>query len=73
MPELDTTEKQLTDKMEFYKVNATENPKRTGELKVNAVPTMILYREGAEIARYDGVHSSKTLIKQFIDILNKKK
>ncbi len=73
IPELDAVEKQLNDRMEFYMISAIENPKMTGELRVEAVPTMILYREGAEIARYDGVHSSKTLIKQFIDILNKKK
>ena len=72
MLQLETVEEQLKDKMEFYKINIIENPRITDELKVEAVPTIIIYREGDEIARYDGVHSSKALIKQFTADLKKK-
>ncbi len=72
MLQLDTVEEQFKDKMEFYKINATENPKTTGKFEVEAVPTMLIYRDGGEIARYDGVHSSEALIKQFTADLSKK-
>ena len=49
MPQLETVEEQFKDKMEFYKINIIENPKTTDEFKVNAVPTMIIYRDGSEI------------------------
>ena len=65
MPELHEAAKQLNDIMRFYTVNTTENERATRELKVNSVPTMIIYREGNEIARYDGVHRAEALVKQF--------
>jgi thioredoxin 1 len=73
MRQLETVEEQFKEKMEFYKINIVENPKITDEMKVEAVPTMIIYRDGSEIARYDGVHNSKALVKQFTADLNKKK
>ncbi len=73
MVALDTVEEQLKDKMEFYKINAIENPKITAELEVDTVPTMLIYQDGDEIARYDGMHSSEALIKKFTAVLNKKK
>lgn len=72
MPELEAAENQLNSKMEFYTIDISENPRITDKLRVNAVPTMIIYRDGGEIARYDGVHSSETLIKQFTVDLDKK-
>lgn len=60
-PELDAVSEQLEEKVVFYKIDVTENPSITEELGVEAVPTLLIFREGKEIARYEGPYSREAL------------
>jgi hypothetical protein len=44
----------LDGKIEFYRIDVTENPTITDELGVQAGPTLLVFRDGEEIARYEG-------------------
>ncbi len=73
LPAFDDVAEQLRDRMEFYKINTIENPKITKQLEVKDVPTILIYHDGDEIARYDDMYSSASLMTRFTAVLNKKK
>jgi len=60
-PELDAVSETLEGKLEFYKLDVSENPSITEELGVQAVPTLLVFRDGEEIARYEGPYSREAL------------
>ena len=60
-PELDAVSDTLDGKVQFFKIDVTENPSITEELGVQAVPTLLVFREGEEIARYEGPYSREAL------------
>ena len=60
-PELDAVSETLEAKLEFYKLDVSENPSITEELGVQAVPTLLVFRDGEEIARYEGPYSREAL------------
>jgi thioredoxin 1 len=60
-PELEAISEMLEGKVEFYRIDVTENPTITGELGVQAVPTLLVFRDGEEIARYEGPYSREAL------------
>ncbi len=68
-PELEAVAEQLDGKMCFYKVDVTENPLITEDLGVEAVPTLLVFREGKEIARYEGPYSREALGDRILQLL----
>jgi len=60
-PELDAVSDTLEGKFEFYKIDVSENPTVTEELGVQAVPTLLVFRDGEELARYEGPYSREAL------------
>jgi thioredoxin 1 len=60
-PELDSVSDTLGEKIEFYKLDVSENPSITEDLGVQAVPTLLVFRDGEEIARYEGPYSREAL------------
>ena len=60
-PELEGVAEMLQGKVEFYRIDVTENPSITEELGVQAVPTLLVFRDGDEIARYEGPYSREAL------------
>lgn len=60
-PELDAVSDMMDGKVDFYRIDVTENPSITEELGVQAVPTLLVFREGEEIARYEGPYSREAL------------
>jgi len=60
-PELEAVSEQMEGKVDFYRIDVTENPWITEELGVEAVPTLLVFREGKEIARYEGPYSREAL------------
>lgn len=60
-PELNAAAKMLKGKVKFVQINANENPNITEEFLVESVPTLILHRDGDEIARYEGLCSREEL------------
>ena len=70
-PELQAVSKMLDDKVEFCQIDVTENPTITEELGVQAVPTLLVFREGDEIARYEGPYSQEALFERISTLLAK--
>jgi thioredoxin 1 len=62
-PELVAVSEMLDSKskIEFYRIDVTENPTITDELGVQAVPTLLVFRDGEEVARYEGPYSREAL------------
>jgi len=72
-PELDAVSDTLDGKVQFFKIDVTENPSITEELGVQAVPTLLVFREGEEIARYEGPYSREALNDRIIALLAPKR
>ena len=72
-PELDAVADMLEGKIEFYKLDVTENPTITDELGVQAVPTLLVFRDGEEIGRYEGPYSREALNDRLTQLLAGKK
>ena len=68
-PELDSVADTLGEKVEFYKLDVSENPSITEELGVQAVPTLLVFREGEEVARYEGPYSREALNDRLTQLL----
>jgi thioredoxin 1 len=68
-PELDAVSETLEGKVQFFKIDVTENPSITEELGVQAVPTLLIFREGEEIARYEGPYSREALNDRITNLL----
>src|SRR5262245_12629119 len=60
-PELDAVSDLLDGRIEFYKLDVSENPSITEDLGVQAVPTLLVFRDGEEVARYEGPYSREAL------------
>jgi len=65
---LDSLMKDVT----FLVVDSDENPSICGVLNVNAVPTVLLYRGGTELGRWEGPYSKESLKQRITDALAKK-
>jgi thioredoxin 1 len=68
-PELDAVADKLEGKLEFYRIDVTENPTITEELGVQAVPTLLVFRDGEEIARYEGPYSREALSERIMALM----
>jgi thioredoxin 1 len=68
-PELEAVAGQLDGKVEFYRLDVTENPSITDDLGVQAVPTLLVFRDGEEIARYEGPYSREALADRITQLL----
>jgi hypothetical protein len=55
---------QLPDYVEFYWINATENPSISTDQQIKKTPTTILYICSNEIARYAGFYDAAFLVKE---------
>ena len=54
MPAVEKLEADHAGRLTLVKVNATENRQIARDLKVIAMPTFVLYRDGAEVERLGG-------------------
>ncbi len=54
MPAVEKLEEEYEGRFTLVKVNATENRQIARDLKVIAMPTFVLYRDGAEVERLSG-------------------
>ncbi|MFN3484628.1 MAG: thioredoxin family protein [Planctomycetota bacterium] len=68
-PELEAVAEALEGKVAFYRIDVTENPSITEELGVQAVPTLLVFRDGDEIARYEGPYSREALAERLSALL----
>jgi thioredoxin 1 len=68
-PELTAVSDMLDGKIEFFRIDVTENPTITDELGVQAVPTLLVFRDGEEIARYEGPYSREALNERLTNLM----
>jgi thioredoxin 1 len=68
-PELDAVSDTMGEKIEFYKLDVSENPSITDDLGVQAVPTLLVFRDGDEIARYEGPYSREALGERLTNLM----
>ena len=52
---------QLEPKVRFAKVNTEEEPQLAGEFGIRSIPTMIVFKNGREIARQSGAMDVRSL------------
>lgn len=60
--EFEAYAKQAGDSVRCLRMDVDENPSITEELLVEAVPTTLVFREGEELARFEGPYSREALI-----------
>jgi thioredoxin 1 len=71
MPMLEELEKEIGDRVRFFKVDVDKNIDLALEQKVMGVPTLVLYQNGRELWRNPGVLSRNELL-QFIRLHEQK-
>jgi thioredoxin 1 len=62
-PILQETKKALGDKVQIVKIDVDKNPNLAGELQVQGVPTLMLFKEGKLLWRKSGVISKPDLVR----------
>lgn len=62
-PVIEELEKELAGKVEFVKVNVDENGAEASKYQVMGIPTIIVLKEGKEVARKVGIASKAELLK----------
>jgi thioredoxin 2 len=70
-PVLDRTAQQRSGSLQVAKVNTDEQPGIAGRFNIRSIPTLILFREGREIARQSGAVDSGTLSRWLDDALSR--
>jgi thioredoxin 1 len=60
-PILEQLAPQLAGKVRIGKVNVDENPGVAGEFGVTGIPTLIVFKNGAEVERFVGVQPAEVL------------
>lgn len=60
-PGLDKLAGERRSQLQVAKVNTDENPQLSGRYGIRGIPTLILFRDGAEIARQTGALDSASL------------
>jgi thioredoxin 2 len=60
-PVLERTAQQRTTTLQVGKVNTDEQAELAGRFNIRSIPTLILFREGREIARQSGAVDAATL------------
>lgn len=65
-PFLENAQGEYTERLDFASVNIADDSKLASKYSVEAVPTLIVFKDGEEISRMNGaVNNSK--LKSFID------
>ncbi len=70
-PILEVMEKEFGDKVVIYKVNADDNYDLVSKYKVEALPTVVFFKDGVEVKRFKGVKSERDirlLIEEMVQI-----
>jgi thioredoxin 1 len=60
-PIIDDLAREYDGKAKIVKINVDQNPRTREKFKVNGCPTVILFKDGKEVARKVGAQSDKQL------------
>jgi thioredoxin 1 len=69
VPELEAINKEYQERITFARVNVDEQPQLIQTWQVDAVPTLIFFREGKEIYRIKGIMMRDKLRRQLNGVL----
>ncbi|MBX5460626.1 MAG: thioredoxin TrxC [Steroidobacteraceae bacterium] len=69
-PQLDRVADERRTTLQVAKVNTDENPELAGRLGIRSIPTLILFRNGREVARRAGVSDFNSLSRWLHDALS---
>lgn len=70
LPEFEAVAEALEGRAVFLRLEVTENPTAAEETDVSAVPTTVVWRDGAEVGRFEGPYSRDSLARR-IEVLLK--
>jgi len=73
IPEFEAVADEFRKRMKFYKIDAVENPTITDDLGIDAVPTVLIFRDSDEIAKYEGPYSREALMERIGTLFKEKK
>jgi thioredoxin 1 len=68
-PELEALADRLNEKVRFFQIDASESPSLTDYVEIDAVPTLVLYRDGEEAARYEGPYTREALQERILSLM----
>lgn len=51
----------LRGRLKFYVIDENENPSVSDEFRILTVPSMLVFRDGQEVARWEGVYTKECL------------
>jgi thioredoxin 2 len=60
-PHFEQAAKQLEPNVRFAKLNTDDNPQSAARFGIRSIPTLILFRDGKEVARQAGALDSRRL------------
>jgi thioredoxin 1 len=61
-PTLEVVAAEVLGKVKVGKLNVDDNDKTSDEFKIRTIPTLILFKGGVEVSRYDGTRAKQDLI-----------
>jgi thioredoxin 2 len=62
-PAFEAAARELATRVRFAKVNTEDAPALAGRAGIRAIPTLVLYRGGREIARMSGAMDARSLVR----------
>ena len=68
-PILDEVASENTDKISVAKVNVDENPDIARQFAIQSIPTMIVFRDGQPVHRFQGASGKAGLLQNLADFL----
>ena len=68
-PLIDDIADEYDGKIKGCKCNVDENKSMTEDLKIQSIPTLMVYNEGEEVGRSTGASSKSSIIDLFNDVL----
>ncbi|MEO0809327.1 MAG: thioredoxin [Pseudomonadota bacterium] len=66
-PKLDEVAKEMAGKVKIVKIDVDQNPEITDQYKIQAMPTLIIFKNGEEATRHTGALVQKTRLKDWIN------
>jgi len=66
-PALDQVSEEMADKVKIAKLDVDQNPETTGRYQIQAMPTLIIFKDGEIISRHTGALVQKTKLEAWIN------
>lgn len=66
-PALDQVASEMKGKVKVVKVDVDQNPAITGKFGIRAMPTLLVFKDGKEIARHQGAMVQKRVLEDWVN------